>query len=224
RARSEADVVLIGLQVRHETPGGGQHLDLVPWPDLFGQPGGEQPTGYPPDADAELAAPSRADRVGAALLPPLVLPAQRQRLAGQEVELVGQLLRYCEADRDRVRAQLLDSGDAQFPEGGAAPDRSVFPGGRCSNGSCRHAQISLTCSKGSWQERHRRSALQEVEPKRDTSSVSGEPHCGQGTCRRGGSRASGTGPVGRCGALPGGAIPYSASFRLPSAEIQSVVH
>ena len=41
----------------------------------------------------------------------------------------------------------------------------------------------------------RYSALQAVEPNSETSSVAGEPHCGQRTWRAVGSRVSGIGPV-----------------------------
>jgi hypothetical protein len=54
--------------------------------------------------------------------------------------------------------------------------------------------------------------------------VSGEPHSGQSARRGEGPSCSGIGPAGRTGAVPGGAMPASASFRRPSGVIQSVLH
>ncbi|CAM5577613.1 hypothetical protein SALBM135S_01816 [Streptomyces alboniger] len=65
-------------------------------------------------------------------------------------------------------------------------------------------------------EAQRRSALQAVEEKRLSSSVSVEPQCGQRI-----ERLSGTGPSVGC--ERGGAMPNSASLRRPSALMSSVV-
>lgn len=54
--------------------------------------------------------------------------------------------------------------------------------------------------------------------------MSWKPQRGQGTERRVGDSTSGTGPVVRAGAAPGGAMPCSASLRRPSGVIQSLVH
>jgi hypothetical protein len=60
--------------------------------------------------------------------------------------------------------------------------------------------------------------LHAVEPNRESSSVSGEPHCGHRTVS---DNRTGDGS----GRPPdGGAMPATASFARPSAEIQSVVH
>ena len=57
-----------------------------------------------------------------------------------------------------------------------------------------HPQISFMCSNGSRQVVHRRSAVHAVGPKRDSSSVARDPHCGQGTTVDGASSVSGIGP------------------------------
>jgi hypothetical protein len=81
--------------------------------------------------------------------------------------------------------------------------------------------VGAKWSNGSRQPRHRHIALHDVEPKRVSSSVSAEPHCGHATCSTG-RRPSGTstGPSARDA---GGAIPYASSLRRPSSVIQSVV-
>src|SRR5262245_52411434 len=74
-------------------------------------------------------------------------------------------------------------------------------------------------SRGSPQAVHRQSDLHAVEPKRDSSSVAGEPQCGQRTDRRSGTipgRAAG--PAG-----PGGAMPAAASRSRPAGLIMSVL-
>ena len=69
------------------------------------------------------------------------------------------MLGHGERDRNRVVAQPLDARHLQRVEARA--------GGRLGE---RH-QISFTCSNGSRQTLQRRSAVQAVGPKRDSSSV-----------------------------------------------------
>src|SRR5512144_2225028 len=75
----------------------------------------------------------------------------------------------------------------------------------------------LKWSKGSRQALQTHSDLHAVDPKRESSRVSGDPHWGQRS-----ERVSGTGAPGARGS--GGATPYSTSLRRPSSLIQSVVH
>src|SRR5690606_1687048 len=90
---------------------------------------------------------------------------------------------------------------------------------------CRHRYSSFMCSKGSRQAVQRRSAVHEVGPNRETSSVAGEPQRGQRTTEvGGGASASGTGPARRGPTRSGGAMPCSASLRRPCGVIQSVLH
>ena len=105
----------------------------------------------------------RADRVGAAFLGAVDLLAEGEVLAGPEREGVGEVRRHVEGDGDRVRAEPVDAGDRQLVEGGAGH------------------QISLTCSNGSRQSSQRRSALQAVDEKRESSVVLAEPQRGQRT-------------------------------------------
>src|SRR5690606_13085135 len=74
-------------------------------------------------------------------------------------------------------------------------------------------------SNGSRHSSHEYSALQLVDPNRDNSRVFNEPHCGHFT-----DSANRTGPAATAALPVGAAMPYSASLRLPSSDIQSVVH
>src|SRR5690606_19603867 len=85
-------------------------------------------------------------------------------------------------------------------------------------------QISLRCSNGSAHSRQRYSALHAVPLKRESCSAAVLPHRGHRTVADGGLSTSGTGPAAGRGAGPGGAIPASASLRLPSELIQSLLH
>src|SRR5229473_8217336 len=76
--------------------------------------------------------------------------------------------------------------------------------------------MALKLVEGSRQLLQRHSALHEVEPNSDSTSVSPEPHCGHATCST---------PNSARRELPasGGAMPYSRSLRRPSSLTQSVV-
>src|SRR5262245_46842302 len=78
-------------------------------------------------------------------------------------------------------------------------------------------------SKGSPQAVHRQSDLHAVEPKRDSSSVEGEPQRGQRTDKRSGT-TPGRPPKPPGPAGPGGAMPAAASRSRPDGLIMSVVH
>src|SRR5690606_8924834 len=58
-----------------------------------------------------------------------------------------------------------------------------------------------------------------VDPNRDASRVSSEPHCGHFT-----DIVNLIGPDAAAARPVGGAIPYASSLRLPSSDIQSVDH
>ena len=67
-----------------------------------------------------------ADGVLAPLLDAVHDPAQGERLAGHEDELVGQVVGHVEGDRDRVVGELLDARDRERVEGGRAAIRSPY--------------------------------------------------------------------------------------------------
>ncbi len=66
-------------------------------------------------------------------------PPQRERLSGAERELVGELGRNVERDRDCVVAEGFDVGDGEGVERPVAQRRTGFRGDRCG-----HGQISFT--------------------------------------------------------------------------------
>src|SRR5690606_1259760 len=110
-------------------------------------------------------------------------------LPGGEAVLVGEFGRDVEGDGDRVVGQRLNVAHLQ-----AVHDRAS-----CLAGGSARGHSAFTWSNGSWQAEHVHSALHAVEPNRDSSLVSGEPHCGHRTVS-----CIGTGPEP---AGPGGAIP-----------------
>ena len=160
-----------------------------------------------------------ADRVRPPLLAPVELPAQGERLARPEGELVCQVRRHLEGDGDGVRAQPLDVGDPQRVEAGAA-----------THGRRRAA--------GRWSARWARpSDLLDVLERFAAGAAAPQGLAGRGAeaggllgVRRAAARAghrapgrrrvSGTGPAARA-AGPGGAMPCSASLRRPVSVIQS---
>ncbi len=85
---------------------------------------------------------------------------QGQVLTGLEQKGLAQLLGHVEPDRARVGGLVHHFGHGQLVEGDTH-------------------QWHLNRSNGSRQARQRHCALHGVEPKRLSSSVSDEPHCGQ---------------------------------------------
>ena len=78
------------------------------------------------------------DGVLATVLPAVDVAAEGEVLARRERVVGGELVGHVEGDGDRVVGEPLDVGDPEGVEGGGG-----------------HAQISLTCSKGSPQSRQR---------------------------------------------------------------------
>ena len=150
RARGDRhEVVLVfrvdGFRVVHpghlvlgnEGTGRAHHVDDVALGQRFVGPGGEDSAEVALDRNADFTAHrGRADRVAAAQLEGVALGvrqflAQRNVLAGNVVELVGQVLGYLEGDLDGVGGQPAHLGDAQGMEGGPASGRFGRGSGIC---------------------------------------------------------------------------------------------
>ena len=163
-------------------PGGGADLDLVAGREPVDQPLGEQPGVDPAHPDPrQRHRPGRRSSTSGA--PPAASVSRRsvRYWPGRNAKVSLQVGGHVEGDGDGVVAEPLDVGHPQAC------------GSRRGRGT-RHlghlpvtAQISFMCSNGSRQAVQRRRAVQAVGPKRESSSVAGEPQRGQRTAvaRRG---------------------------------------
>src|SRR3954449_8590717 len=126
-AGHDEDVVARYGQVGREGARRRQYLDGVPGPDLVDQVRREEPARHPAHAHPRRGTHGGADRVGAALVPLAVDPAEGERLARPEPVVVGEFLRDVERDGDRVVGEPVDAGHRQRVELRPATDaRSLY--------------------------------------------------------------------------------------------------
>src|SRR4051794_16686513 len=173
-------------EIGSEGAGRAHDVKGVAGTHVVDEPGGEDPLRYDAHADAGRCSGRCADGVRTALVASAELPAKGEALAGEEGELVGQMLRDVEGEGGGVGAQRLHGSHAQSMESRTAA--GPYGSGRCGVGH----QSSLMCGKGSRQARQRRRAVQAVAAKRESSSVSMEAQRGQGTPAGSGVRDSQT--------------------------------
>ena len=195
-----------GGQVGGEAALRRQHLDLVARAHLVHQPGGEEPTGHLADADPQRAHPParRSSRSRRSSRPSSV----RRRVSdwpGRKTS-PAQLGRDVEGDRDASSVSRSTARHPQRVERRRAPRRRG------------QSQISFTCSNGSRQVRHRRSALHAVAPNSLSSSVSADPQSGQDAARRVTPSCSGTGPAGGPAPARAGRSPPRAACGGPRGD------
>ena len=114
-------VLRLGIRGDGELAHRGHHVEHVAGPQLFHRPGGEGATAESLDAHAK---PRRvgvgADRVGAAHVVAIDHGPQRDVLAGEVAEAVGQRLGHIEGDRNRVVGERGYLGYTQQGESGAS--------------------------------------------------------------------------------------------------------
>ena len=103
-------------QVRHEPPLRRQHVERVTDLNLVDEVRRHRPAGDLADADPRRSPLRRADRVRAPLVGPVDLAPDRQRLAGPEDEVLGEVVGHVEGDRDAVVGQPPHLADLERVE------------------------------------------------------------------------------------------------------------
>ncbi len=168
------------LQVRGERARRRLHLDPSPGRTSRTSQPDTAPSGTSRTPIRSALAGRGADRVRPPLLPAVDDPPQRQRLTRPERELGRRARAAPRTSRRRRRRTAGRQRDGQLPE--LAPGAGAGRLLACCQVSGRgHAQISLMCSNGSAQARHRYRSLHAVAPNAAVRSVWAEPHAGHGT-------------------------------------------